>query len=56
MGRFNGLGTYSNASHLAFDELGAAWRNSDSLGVFLGQVMNLPFYKALIFTMPIPSS
>ncbi|SDD99961.1 multiple sugar transport system permease protein [Paracoccus isoporae] len=51
MGRFNGLGTYTNASHLAFDEVGAAWRGSDSLGEFIRQVMNLPFYKALIFTL-----
>ncbi|AUH34257.1 carbohydrate ABC transporter permease [Paracoccus tegillarcae] len=51
MGRFNGMGTYSNASHLAFSELGSAWRNSDGFGDFMSRVMNLPFYKALIFTL-----
>jgi multiple sugar transport system permease protein len=51
MGRFNGLGTYTNASHLAFDELAAAWRASDSLRHFATLVMNMPFYKALVFTL-----
>lgn len=51
MGRFNGLGTYANASHLAFDEVAAAWHGSDGFGDFLSRVMNLPFYKALIFTL-----
>ena len=51
MGRFNGLGTYGNGSHLAFNEVGAAWSSSDSFGKFFAQVMNLPFYKALIFTL-----
>ena len=51
LGRFNGLGTYTNRNHLAFDELGAAWQTRDSLGDFLGEVMNLPFYKALAFTL-----
>ena len=51
LGRFNGLGTYTNRNHLAFDELGLAWQTRDSLGGFLGEVMNLPFYKALAFTL-----
>ena len=51
LGRFNGLGTYTNRNHLAFDELGAAWSGRESLGGFVGEVMNLPFYKALAFTL-----
>jgi len=51
LGRFNGFGTYTNRNHLAFDELGAAWRTRDSLADFSGEVMNLPFYKALAFTL-----
>jgi multiple sugar transport system permease protein len=51
MGRFNGLGTYTNASHLAFDDLAAAWQASDSLRQFAALVMNMPFYKALVFTL-----
>lgn len=51
LGRFNGLGTYVNRAHLATAELSAAWRTTDSLRAFLGQVLNLPFYKALAFTL-----
>jgi multiple sugar transport system permease protein len=51
LGRFNGFGTYLNRAHLASAELAAAWRDTDSLGAFLGQVLNLPFYKALAFTL-----
>lgn len=51
LGRFNGLNTYANRSHLAFAEVGEAWRSSDGLGGFIDAVMDLPFYKALIFTL-----
>lgn len=51
LGQFNGLGTYTNRSHLAFAEIGEAWANSDSLGDFWAQVYNLPFYSALTFTL-----
>ncbi len=50
-GRFNWLGTYANSSHLAFSELGALWRASAGIGAFLTGIMNLPFYKALLFTI-----
>ncbi|MFC4973612.1 carbohydrate ABC transporter permease [Halomonas beimenensis] len=51
LGRFNGLDTYVNRSHLAFAEVGEAWRSTDTLGEFWGQVSNLPFYRALFFTL-----
>lgn len=51
LGRFNGLNTYFNRSHLAFSEVGDAWVASDSLGEFIKKVFNLPFYKALGFTL-----
>ncbi len=51
LGRFNGFNTYANRSHLAFAEVGEAWRTTDSLGGFIDAVMDLPFYKALIFTL-----
>ncbi len=51
MGRFNWLGTYTNASHLAFAEIGAIWRTVPGLGAKLMAVYNLPFYKALTFTL-----
>ncbi len=51
LGKFNGFGTYTNRAHLAFAEVGDAWRNRDGLGDFLDELMDLPFYKALIFTL-----
>jgi multiple sugar transport system permease protein len=51
LGRFNGLGTYTNRNHLAFTELASAWHSATRIGDFLSQVMNLPFYKALAFTI-----
>lgn len=51
LGRFNGLGTYTNRNHLATNELGEAWDTSDGFGDFFSKVMNLPFYKALVFTL-----
>lgn len=50
-GRFNGLGTYTNPNHLAFAEVNTIWSTSDSLGEFRSRIMNLPFYRALIFTL-----
>lgn len=50
-GRFNGLGTYTNASHLAFDEIGEIFATSENFGQIRTRIMNLPFYKALIFTL-----
>ncbi|MEM7515936.1 MAG: sugar ABC transporter permease [Planctomycetota bacterium] len=51
LGRFNGLGTYFDRGHLAISEIGAAWSTRESFGGFLGEVMNLPFYRALAFTL-----
>lgn len=51
LGRFNGLSTYFNRSHLATAEVAEAWRTRESLGEFLNQVYNLPFYAALAFTL-----
>jgi len=51
LGRFNGLGTYTDRNHLAFDEVALAWQNRESLADFGGELMNLPFYKALAFTL-----
>lgn len=50
-GRFNGLGTYFNESHLATDEIADIFATSDSFREFRNRIMNLPFYKALIFTV-----
>ncbi|MCM2477336.1 sugar ABC transporter permease [Rhizobium sp. CG5] len=51
LGRFNGLATYFNRNHLAFDEVGEAWGASSGMGDFLGRLIGLPFYKALTFTL-----
>ncbi len=51
LGRFNGFGTYLDRNHLAFDEIGEAWSASSSIGEFKDIVLNLPFYKALLFTL-----
>ena len=51
LGKFNGFGTYTNRNHLAFAEIGEAWQSSTGMGMFFDRVMNLPFYKALIFTL-----
>jgi len=51
LGRYNGIGTYLDRGHLAVEAVGEAWRTSDGFGDFFGKVMNLPFYKALVFTL-----
>ncbi len=51
LGQFNGLATYFNRSHLASIEIGEAWRNTGSFGEFVDVVLDLPFYRALSFTL-----
>jgi len=51
LGRFAGLGIYLDRGHLAVTEVGDAWRNRDSIGDFLGSLANLPFYRAMGFTL-----
>ncbi|MBM1219762.1 sugar ABC transporter permease [Ponticoccus sp. SC2-23] len=50
-GQFNGLGTYTNASHLATDEIAEIFATSENFSEIRNRIMNLPFYKALIFTL-----
>ncbi|WP_102107938.1 carbohydrate ABC transporter permease [Oceaniglobus roseus] len=50
-GRFNGLGTYTNPTHLATDEIADIVATSKNFGEIRSRIMNLPFYKALIFTL-----
>ncbi|WP_193142720.1 MULTISPECIES: carbohydrate ABC transporter permease [unclassified Meridianimarinicoccus] len=50
-GRFNGFGTYSNASHLATDEISEIFATSENFSEIRTRIMNLPFYKALAFTL-----
>ncbi|MEL6549541.1 MAG: sugar ABC transporter permease [Pseudomonadota bacterium] len=51
LGRFVGFDIYGDRGHLAFGEVGDAWRNSANFGGFVDRVMNLPFYGALAFTL-----
>ena len=51
LGRFNGFKTYIDRNHLAFEELSEGWKNSKTIAEFSKNFMNLPFYKALIFTL-----
>ncbi|MEP5729884.1 MAG: sugar ABC transporter permease [Sulfitobacter sp.] len=51
LGQFNGFGTYTNRNHLAFAELREAWQSRKGLGDFLSKMYNLPFYRALAFTL-----
>ena len=51
LGKFNGFGTYIDRNHLAIDEISKFWNETDSFDEFTDQVFNLPFYKALIFTL-----
>ena len=49
LGKFNGFGTYTNRNHLAFTEIAKQF-NTDE-GLSLGFFMDLPFYRALAFTL-----
>lgn len=51
MGRYNGLGTYTNDAHLAFSQIAAIWSGSGSVGEAVSGMLNLPFYRALTFTL-----
>ncbi|MBO6773931.1 MAG: sugar ABC transporter permease [Marinibacterium sp.] len=51
LGRFNGLGTYLDRSHLATAEVAEIWAESSGLGSFVSGLMDLKFYKALFFTL-----
>lgn len=51
LGQFNGLGTYFDRSHLAVDEVGEIFSNNDGFLDIVSQMYNLPFYKALSFTL-----
>ncbi len=50
-GQFSGLSNYSNRNHLALGELSESWSRSNSWRALLKTALNLPFYKALAFTL-----
>lgn len=51
LGRFVGLDIYLNRGHLATAEVAEAWRASDSLTAFFRELGDLPFYRAMAFTL-----
>jgi len=51
LGRFVGLDIYLNRNHLAVAEVAEAWRTTDSLGAFVSELGDLPFYRAMAFTL-----
>jgi len=51
LGKFNGLGTYANRSHLALSEVRKIWATTDNVKDLFSGIYNLPFYKALTFTL-----
>ena len=51
LGRFVGLDVYFDRGHLAVAEVAEAWETSESWSRFWTQLRNLPFYRAMAFTL-----
>ena len=51
LGKLVGLNIYLDRGHLALAEVAEAWRKSDGLGKFWTSLRNLPFYRAMAFTL-----
>ena len=55
MGRFVGTDIYTDRNHLALSEIGAIWSKTTGVSDFFKQLLNLPFYAALTFTLTFTS-
>ena len=51
LGRFAGFANYIDRNHLALDEMGRILSQDAGFGQKVARVMNLPFYRALAFTL-----
>jgi ABC-type sugar transport system permease subunit len=51
IGRFVGFEIYVDRAHLAVDEVASSWSNRSSLSEFFESINNLPFYRAMSFTL-----
>ena len=51
LGRFVGLDIYLDRGHLAFEQVKDHWNKSEDLVSFLTLISDLPFYKAIFFTL-----
>ena len=51
LGRFVGMETYFNRGHLAVNEVRELWQTEQSWSSFFAHLGNLPFYRAMAFTL-----
>ena len=51
LGRFVGAEIYTNRNHLALADLAEAFSQATGIGDLWSRIMNLPFYRALAFTL-----
>jgi ABC-type sugar transport system permease subunit len=51
LGQFAGLTTYFDRNHLATSEVKTNWQSTNSWRQFGSRMLNLPFYKAIGFTL-----
>ena len=51
LGQFSGIKTYLDRNHLATSEVSSTWNRTNSWRDFGAQMLNLPFYKAIGFTL-----
>ena len=51
LGKFVGLDVFLDRGHLAVNEVGNAWEGSEGWSDFAAKLLNLPFYKAIGFTL-----
>jgi len=51
LGQFAGLQIYKDRGHLAVEEFSSAWQTRTDLGDFFNALANLPFYRAMGFTL-----
>ena len=51
LGKFSGLEIYLDRGHLAVTEVGELWRTQETWGGFFNRLYNLPFYRAMSFTL-----
>ena len=51
LGKWVGFQIYSDRNHLAFNEVAKFWQSKSSFTGFLSSLNNLPFYRAMGFTL-----
>ena len=51
LGKFVGLDIYLDRGHLAIENFKELWKISDNIFSFMKNLGNLPFYKAIFFTL-----